>query len=222
MAPLTGSTCGAYGSATTIIGTPAQTGLAAGCYRYTLTGTDNADNTVAISTTVKLGVYITGMSLNNVAGTAGRIDQGDQIVITFSDQIAVNSMCSTWTGNSTDQTINGDNQDTVTLNNINGNNKVDTLDVSSSLCALNFGSMSLGSNAYTTSTVTFGGAGANKSTIAWSASGQRLTITLGQVSGTGPATVATSIVTYTPSTAVLNVSAVPTGGTRVTTNAGQF
>src|SRR3954471_15408576 len=46
--------CGAFGSPTTIIGNPAQNGLATGCYRYTLTGTDNVGNTASIQTTVKI------------------------------------------------------------------------------------------------------------------------------------------------------------------------
>ncbi|HEY8501243.1 MAG TPA: hypothetical protein VIL21_01025, partial [Solirubrobacterales bacterium] len=37
--------CGSFGSPTTLTGTPAQNGLTTGCYRYTLTGTDNVGNT---------------------------------------------------------------------------------------------------------------------------------------------------------------------------------
>ncbi|HXY85066.1 MAG TPA: hypothetical protein VEH52_06235, partial [Gaiellaceae bacterium] len=48
------NTCGSYGSATTLVGTPAQSGLTTGCYLYTLTGTDNVGNTVSVSTTVKV------------------------------------------------------------------------------------------------------------------------------------------------------------------------
>ena len=217
-ASLTGSTCGAFGSSTTILLKPAQTGLATGCYLYTLTGIDNAGNSTAIATTVKLGVYVTALSLTNGTGTAGRPDKGDQIVVTFSDQLDVSTLCSTWSGNG-DQSISGDNQATVTLNNVSGS---DTVTVSSSTCTLNFGTLSLGSTAYTTATDTFAGAGVNKSTIAWSASANQLTITLGQVTGAGQATVATSIATYTPSTSVLNVSGVPTGGTFVTANVKQF
>jgi len=218
-ATLTGSTCSSFGSATTIPGSPVQTGLATGCYLYTLTGTDNAGNTTVISTTVKLGVYVTALSLTNGTGTAGRPDQGDQIVVTFSDQLDVSTLCSTWSGNGADQAINGDNQATVSLNTGAGS---DTVTVSSSVCTLNFGTLSLGSTAYTTATDTFAGAGANKSTIAWNWSAKQLTITLGQVTGAGQTTVATSIVTYTPSTSVLNISGVPTGGTLVTANVKQF
>ena len=46
--------CGAFGSPTTIVGNPDQTSLTTGCYRYTLTGTDNVGNNVSIQTTVKV------------------------------------------------------------------------------------------------------------------------------------------------------------------------
>ena len=65
-------------------------------------------------------------------------------------------------------------------------------------------------------------AGTNKSTLAWTASAHRLTITLGQVPGTGPATVASSVATYTPATTALNPSGVPVGGTFATANVKQF
>jgi len=218
-AALTGSTCGSFGSTTTITGSPAQTGLATGCYLYTLAGIDNAGNTNAITTTVKLGGYVTAVALTNGTGIAGSADQGDKMTVTFSDQVDVSTLCSTWTGNGSDQVINGDNEATVSLNNVGGS---DTLTVSSSVCTLNFGSLSLGSTAYTTATVGFGGAGANKSTLAWSASLNQLTITLGQVSAAGPATVTSSIATYTPSPLILNPSGVPTGGTFVTASVKQF
>jgi hypothetical protein len=105
---------------------------------------------------------------------------------------------------------------------VNLTNTPDTITVSSSVCTLGFGSLALGSNSYTSATVTFGGAGTNKSTVAWTASAHRLTITLGQVSGTGPATVASSVATYTPVTTALNPNGVPVGGTFATANVKQF
>ena len=46
--------CSAYGAPATIVGSPAETGLATGCYRYVLTGTDNVGNTVSVTTVVKV------------------------------------------------------------------------------------------------------------------------------------------------------------------------
>ncbi len=53
-APLAGNACGSFGSPVTLAGTPAQSGLTTGCWRYTLTGTDNVGNSASISTTVKV------------------------------------------------------------------------------------------------------------------------------------------------------------------------
>ena len=51
---LNADACSAYGAPTTLVGTPAQSGLATGCYRYILTGTDNVGNAVTITTVVKV------------------------------------------------------------------------------------------------------------------------------------------------------------------------
>ena len=51
---LNADVCSAYGAPTTLVGTPAQAGLATGCWRYVLTGTDNVGNTTTITTVVKL------------------------------------------------------------------------------------------------------------------------------------------------------------------------
>jgi PKD repeat protein len=50
-ATLAGNQCGSFGAPTAILGAPSQT-VASGCYRYTLTGTDNAGNSASVSTTV--------------------------------------------------------------------------------------------------------------------------------------------------------------------------
>ncbi len=46
--------CSGYGTPTTIAGNPSQSGLAEGCYLYTLTGTDRVGNVASVSTTVKV------------------------------------------------------------------------------------------------------------------------------------------------------------------------
>ena len=51
---LNADACSAYGAPRTLVGTPAQNGLATGCYRYILTGTDRVGNTVSITTVVKV------------------------------------------------------------------------------------------------------------------------------------------------------------------------
>ncbi len=51
---LANGSCSAYGVPATITGNPTQSGLAAGCYLYTLTGTDRVGNTATLSTTVQV------------------------------------------------------------------------------------------------------------------------------------------------------------------------
>src|SRR4029450_2877624 len=51
---LAADACSAYGAPTTLVGTPAQSGLATGCYRHLPPGFDNFGNTVSITTIVKV------------------------------------------------------------------------------------------------------------------------------------------------------------------------
>jgi PKD repeat protein len=51
---LSSGLCSAYGAPVTITGNPTQSGLAAGCYLYTLTGSDRVGNTASLSTTVEV------------------------------------------------------------------------------------------------------------------------------------------------------------------------
>lgn len=53
---LSAGSCSAYAAPTVLAGTPAQSGLATGCYLYVLTGTDNVGNAASISTAVEVDV----------------------------------------------------------------------------------------------------------------------------------------------------------------------
>jgi len=219
-APLTGSACGTFGSGTVLVGAPVQAGLPTGCYKFVLTGVDNAGNTVSVGTTVSVGVYVTGTTTTNGTGTTGRVDAGDSFTVSFSDVVAVSTLCSTWSGDASDQVLNGDGQVVVTLTNGGAGN--DTMTLSSGACTINLGSLNLGSTAYTTATVTFSGAGTNRSTMTWSSATHTLTVTLGAVSGAGPATVTSSTPVFTPSVAVTNPAGVSAGGTFTGAAARQF
>ncbi len=75
-------TCGSFGSPTTLVGTPAQNGLTTGCYRYTLTGTDNVGNTTTITTTVKVDTSdpaAPSLSFNAVGGGAYYPGSGSRV-----------------------------------------------------------------------------------------------------------------------------------------------
>jgi hypothetical protein len=70
---LSKNTCGSYGTPVTITGSPAQSGLAEGCYLYTLTGTDNVGNTASISTTVKVDTTAPAPTLSVPADANGAV-----------------------------------------------------------------------------------------------------------------------------------------------------
>jgi hypothetical protein len=71
--------CGAFGTPTMIVGNPNQTSLATGCYRYTLTGTDNVGNTVSIQTTVKVDTSDPTFSLSFANLTGATIRNGTRV-----------------------------------------------------------------------------------------------------------------------------------------------
>ncbi|MDQ2969172.1 MAG: chitobiase/beta-hexosaminidase C-terminal domain-containing protein, partial [Actinomycetota bacterium] len=74
--------CGAFASPTTIVGSPNQSGLTTGCYRYTLTGTDNVGNTVSIQTTVKVDTSAPSnptLSISNSTGGTYYPGAGTQV-----------------------------------------------------------------------------------------------------------------------------------------------
>ena len=54
VAPVAAGTCGSFGPAATVTAPITESGLAAGCYRYSLTGTDLVGNVAQISTTVRV------------------------------------------------------------------------------------------------------------------------------------------------------------------------
>jgi hypothetical protein len=206
-ATLTAGTCGAFGAPTTVVGAPAQSGLVDGCYLYTLTGTDNVGNAASVSTTVKVdrAPTIAAVVVSNGGSTAGRIEKGDAIAITFSERMSVASLCSTWSNDSANQSLSANGDVTVTV--ANGGAANDSLIVASASCAFHFGSIDLGSASYVTANLTASGNGGNRSTIAWNATTFTLTIVLGQVSGGGTiGTVASSVATYAPSGSIVDSS----------------
>src|SRR5262249_39744961 len=85
--------------------------LAPNSYTAQASQTDVALNTGTSSTntfTIETTPTISSVSLVN-NGTAGRADAGDTIVITFNEQMSVSSFCSAWSGDTTDQSITGNN-----------------------------------------------------------------------------------------------------------------
>ena len=70
---LAADACSAYGAPATLVGTPAQSGLATGCYRYVLTGSDNVGNTVSVTTVVKVDTSAPGAPGLTLADSSARV-----------------------------------------------------------------------------------------------------------------------------------------------------
>ncbi len=161
-------------------------------------------NTFTASTTF---ATISSVTLQNKSGgTAGLIEKGDQIIVTFSKTMKVTSFCSTWTGDSNNQSLSGNGNVTVTVTNGTGTTN-DSVTVAATTCTFNFGSINLGNNGYVTgSNATFSGSGANASTIAWTAATHVLTMTLGSASGGTLNTVASSTAVFTASSSITSTA----------------
>ena len=204
-------------------------GFPNGAYDLRVVTTDNAGN-VANSATVTVEVQNgapapTNVQLVSGGTTSGRIDQGDTIVVTYSQSLHVNSLCSAWpaAGDGADQSITGNSQVTVTVTDGGASN--DSLTVSSSTCSFQFGTIALGSTGYATGgNLTFNGSSSGtKSTITWDQSARTLTILLGQKSGSGTqGTVTAAAATYTPDPDITSAVGTPITGTFTTANAKQF
>ena len=76
-ASLVNGVCGTYGAATTLTGAPAESGLTTGCYRYTLTGTDNVGNVATpISTVVEVDTTAPTQGLSLGGGATNAVLSG--------------------------------------------------------------------------------------------------------------------------------------------------
>ncbi len=67
-----GTTCGSFAGGTVIAGSAPESGLAEGCYLYTLTGTDNLGNASSLATTVKVDTTAPTVTLTSVVDGNGQ------------------------------------------------------------------------------------------------------------------------------------------------------
>lgn len=161
----------------------------------------------------------TNLALNNAStGTTGLLQRGDSVVITYSDLIDVSSMCSTWTGNGSNQTISGGNVLRVSISNnaVSGNDSLTVVAVGACGNDFNFGTINLGHSGFVTGDTLFSGSSASeRSTTAWNPGTRQLTISLGAKSaGPNPVRVNSSVTsTYTPDAAIRSSSGAVITGT---------
>jgi hypothetical protein len=188
--------------------------------------TDNAGNpgtSATVTVEVQNGTPTpTSIALVGGGGSTGRVEQGDSIVVTFSQTMRVSTFCASWSGDSSDQSLTANGDVTVTLTDGEGSN--DSLTVSSATCTFRFGAVDLGATGYVTGGAkTFSGSSASKSTVTWSAATRTLTIVLGGPGGVGTVgTVASSTAIYTPDSALKNAVGTAVTGTAATAAGPQF
>ena len=205
---------------------------AEGSYTVSTRMTDNVGN-VSTSSSVTFTVDRTSPTISDVTisgGTAGKPEQGDTIVVTFSEHVAASSICSSWT-NSGIQTITGNNTGAlVTITNnaagAGGNDQV-SFQIGSGSCGgtIHIGTINLGSPNYVTATMTFGANGTNKDTqFTYDPSTKKLTVLLGQAN-VGTACTSTcpssSNATTTPDSAISDIAGNTIAGT-FSKNSSQF
>jgi hypothetical protein len=164
----------------------------------TITGPYKSNQTISVtggspSRTGTSAVFVldhfraTAIAINNKAGgIAGKPENGDSIVLTFSEAANTASMgtCNGATNSGTDLLTNDANPDTMTSNGTN----------------LSFGTITLGNNGYFTANKN-----AKNSTCAWTAGNTVLTITVQGVASVGTVAGA-STATYTPDSALTSAA----------------
>lgn len=172
-----------------------------GAYRLRAHVFDRAGNetiTAIVATTVDNAAPTpSSITLNN-GNSSSQVDSSDTVSVVFSEALAVSSLCSTWTNDTSNQSISSGNAITVTITNAGSN---DVLTVSSSTCTLRFGSVALGAD-YVSANTTFGTSSTN-SRISWTVSSRTLLVTLGaRATGTTNSGVSRSNPVYTPNAAI--------------------
>jgi hypothetical protein len=154
----------------------------------------------------------TALALIDGATQPGRMQEGDTIQVTYSQPLAVASVC----GGATDDTQPMTMPGVVQLVDGGGTSGHDLVTVASPSCTggLHFGSISLGSPAFATSAHRF------DAVITYTPSNRRITILLGARNSGGPqpAKVDASVTaTYTPDPAMMTSDGRTTGGTTSST-----
>lgn len=125
---------------------------------------------------VNLPPWVTSVTLVNVGGTAGRVDNGDKITITFSENVTATSICSGWDGttvNGTGESIGLDHDDS------SGSSSTEDIDFNDggAGCSPQIGTITLNANYLSSSnrsypaTMSLGGATGNTLVITLTSSG---------------------------------------------------
>ncbi len=171
-----------------------------GSYDLRVTTTDNAGNTFTSPTrTVTVDTTDpepTDVTLHNGPGnTAGKAEEDDYFTITFSEALDVSTLCSEWSGSSSNQSSNNV---TVTFDNSGSSDEVKFL----TKCS-NIGIVDTNRN-YVSSDTSF-----TSSTVAWNVASRTLTVTLGSPSRSTRSGQGNRAPTYRPTSGMTDLAGNP-------------
>jgi hypothetical protein len=211
--PLGTATANASGAASATLTIPS--GTTTGAHTVHAVGTSGRTATAAFTSTAAT-VGPATLAIAN-GGTSRTPDAGDTIAVTFSGDLLPQTLCSGWPASAATRSSTA----TVRLSRVGG---VDTIDVTAAACGtVRTGSVALGRSDFTSAPGTVATWSGSATTVAWDATSERMTITLG-----GSATVtggsvnrisssaATAVATYTPNAALRSLSGGPVTGTAST------
>ena len=217
-AALTAGTYSAGGTAYTYrsAALTAAATLSSGSDNYTITATDKAGNagtqsfTTAVDNTAPTAVDV--QSTNVSGGTAGHLDQGNTLTLTYSEAMDPHSILPGWTGASTN----------VQVSLVGGGNAGDYVaifNIAATPAQIPLGTISLGNHDYlktgTGTSVIYGTTGAaTPSTMTRSAA--TITITLGTASGGSSTSTTAGAMVWTPSTSATDIAGNPGAATTAT------
>ncbi len=195
---------------------PTWTATSAGTYYFVASYSGDPNNTPAASgcgaepiTVTSTSLIAGSLAINNGTGNAGRADQGDTIVVTYTTPPTLSSFCSGWSSSSYPE-LTGSGVVVTATEAAGGDGMIASVSDSSGCASgFHFGSIDLGQGGYFNGTVTFGGTSVNCvlivnascSSIQWNGA-NTLTITLGAASIGDPTHNATSVAVYTPDPAL--------------------
>jgi hypothetical protein len=137
-----------------------------------------------------------------LANGNGTMAASDTASITYSEPLAVASICSTWSGDASNQTLAGNGNVVVTVSDNGVANDSLSSVTTSAACGtggtVHFGVIDLGSAGWLSATRTFSGNGGNRSQVDWTVATSTLRVTLGSPSGAVGTVSGSVTATYTP------------------------
>lgn len=202
----------ASGTAQVSVSLPA--GVSEGTHRIFAVGTGSAIDSVAATILVNtIPPRPTALVTANGGATAGAVEAGDSLSVTYSEKLKASSLCAAWADDDATKTLSAGV--VVTVTNDGSPSSVDILTLAVPACGptgFRFGSVNLGDKGYVKggSTATYGASG-TPSTITWNPTTMTLTIVLGTGSGGNLGLVPNSTAIYTPHPAITD-----TGGLAIT------